>query len=212
MMDPTLAALIFGLAVVIVVAVVLWRAQNRDGHAEASWSFGEVFKSTVKFGPDDAASAESAIERAASQRGESSSGGPVIARTASRLARILWVDDLPDNNLFETVALEKLGRFVTKTTSTEAALIYLAEMEFALVITDLGRGRDPHAGEEFIRHLRTNGSGLPIVVYTVNATEKRQALVAAGANAVVDKPADLINEVDKRLADPEGSNSASART
>jgi len=97
------------------------------------------------------------------------------------------------------VALENLGRFVTKTTSTEAALTYLKEMEFALVITDLGRGHDRRAGEELIRLVRASGRTVPIVVYTVGAAEKRAALVAAGADAVVDSPGELIREVDRRL-------------
>jgi len=200
-MDATLAALIFGLAALAVGAVLLWRSQNRGGHAEASWSFGELFTTTVKLGPGDTASAENAVAQAAKQRGETpEAAAESIARTATRLARVLWVDDLPDNNLYETVALENLGRFVTKATSTEAGLTYLEEMDFALVITDLGRGHDRHAGEEFIRLVRARGRKEPIVVYTVGAAGKRAALVAAGADAVVDRPSDLIREVDRLAA------------
>lgn len=199
-MDPTLAGLIFGLASLVVVAVLLWRSQSRGGKAKASWSFGELFTTTVELGPADTASAENAVEQAATQRGETpDSSSEPIARTVTRLARVLWVDDLPDNNLFETVALENLGRFVTKTTSTEAALIYLEEMDFALVITDLGRGHDRHAGQEFVRLVRASGRTVPIVVYAVGAADKRTTLIATGADAVVDKPSELIREVDALL-------------
>jgi CheY-like chemotaxis protein len=207
-MDTTLAALIFGLAALVVVAVLLWRSQNRGGQSEATVSFGELFTTTVKLGSADTASAENAVAHAAKQRGETpETAAASIARTATRLARVLWVDDLPDNNLYETVALEKLGRFVTKATSTEAGLTYLEELDFALVITDLGRRHDRHAGEEFIRLVRASGRTEPIVVYTVGAADKRAALVAAGADAVVDRPSDLVREVEARIdaADRAGS-------
>lgn len=199
MIDATLAALIFGLAALGVVAVLLWRSQNRGGQAEASWSFGELFTTTVKLGPGDTASAQDAVAQATSLRGETLEATEQIAPTVTKLARILWVDDLPDNNLFETVALENLGRFVTKTTSTEAALIYLEEMDFAMVITDLGRGDNPRGGEDLIRRVRANGKTVPIIVYTVGAAGKRRPLIAAGADAVVDRPAELIRAVEARL-------------
>jgi CheY-like chemotaxis protein len=200
-MDATLAAFIFGCAVLAVIAVLLWRSQNRDGRAHASFTFGELFTAAVTLEPKNAESAENAMQRAAQERGEPAAP-PVglITATTTKLARLLWVDDDPDNNLYETVALEQLGRFVTKATSTEAALRYLDELKFALIITDLGRDHDRRAGEELIRRVRAQGQSLPIVVYTMDAAQKRADLLALGADAVVDLPHELIHEVNARIA------------
>src|SRR4051812_69284 len=118
-MDATVAALLFGCLVVAVVGSLLWRSQRGSGKAEASFSFGELFSATVKLEPQNAKSAEDAVQRAAEERGDEVrplSGNLPIA--TARLARVLWVDDKPDNNVYETVALEQLGKFVTKATST----------------------------------------------------------------------------------------------
>ncbi|MDQ6772756.1 MAG: hypothetical protein M3024_07180, partial [Candidatus Dormibacteraeota bacterium] len=44
------------------------------------------------------------------------------------------------------IPLEQLGLFVMKATSTDAGEFYLRRLEFAIVITDAGRGRDFSAG------------------------------------------------------------------
>jgi PleD family two-component response regulator len=111
-----------------------------------SLSFGDLFQAEITLDERSTALAEEAVRRAAEERGESVDVSPV-QDTSTRLARVLWVDDNPDNNFYETVALERLGRFVTKTTSTSAALRYLAELPFSLVITDVGRGGDHGHGK-----------------------------------------------------------------
>lgn len=201
-MNTTIAVLIFGLVVVAVVTLLLWRSQTRGGSGQASFSFGELFKATVKLEPQNAARAEEALRLAAKQRGEPPDRSHSVRtdQAAIRLARVLWVDDQPDNNLYETVALENLGRFVTKATSTEAGLFYLSQLDFALAITDLRRAGNENAGEDFIRRTRAAGHLLPVVVYTVQASRKRDRLLAAGAQAVVDMPGDLIRKIDNLIA------------
>jgi len=192
--------LILMVTVVIVLAVLLWRSQSRGGGGEASFAFGEVFKASIRLEPQNTRSAQNAVHRAAEERGESTDSTLRSAATTTiRLARILWVDDRPDGNLYETIALEQFGRFVTKATSTEAALRYLAELDFALIITDVARGDDAQAGEDLIRKVRGNGRSVPIVVYTMGAAARRRHLLDAGADAVVDAPDDLVDEVNARI-------------
>jgi CheY-like chemotaxis protein len=211
-MDVTVAALLVALVVVVVFAGALWRAQNHGSSAKASFSFATLFEASFEVGARDEARAEEALQEAGRQKGLPV--GPVLGthqgRALTMLARILWVDDHPDNNLFETVALENLGRFVTTATSTEAALYYLDELEFALAITDVGRGSDLRAGYDFIQRVRAAGRELPIVVYTVGATQQRERLVAAGAQAVVDLPGELIQAVEELLPHPAASARARA--
>jgi CheY-like chemotaxis protein len=118
------------------------------------------------------------------------------ARIGTKFARVLWVDDHPDNNLYETVALENLGKFVTKTTSTQAAMVYLSKLKFDLALTDLGRSGNPLAGLDFVRQARMAHPQLPLVVYTMDAARHRQDLVETGADAVVDRPDALVAAVE----------------
>ncbi|MBO2450746.1 response regulator [Actinomadura barringtoniae] len=185
----------------VVIAVLLWRSQSHGGGAEASISLGEIFTAAVKLEPQDASSADAAVRRAARERGEPEPRTQtVMTASTTKLARILWVDDYPDGNLYETVALEQLGKFVTKATSTAAALRYLDELDFALIITDVGRDGDHQAGKDLIRRVRSGGHTLPIVVYTVGAARRRAALLEAGADAVVHMPDELVHDVTSRLA------------
>jgi CheY-like chemotaxis protein len=197
--DRTIVILMF--AVVVVLAGLLWRSQSRGGGGEASFAFGELFKASIRLEPQNTQSAQNAVQRAADEKGEPSDSPLRSATTTTtRLARILWVDDLPDGNLYETIALERFGRFVTKATSTEAALRYLAEMDFALIITDVARGDDAQAGENLIRRVRGNGRSVPIMVYTMGAAAQRRHLLDVGADAVVDAPDELVDEVNARIS------------
>jgi CheY-like chemotaxis protein len=197
-MDNTIATLIVALVVVAVAAVLLWRSQSRDSPARASFTFGELFSAEVELGTQQEARADKAVRAAEQQRGTPTDASLQRLRNEDSvtLARILWVDDHPDNNLYETIAFENLGRFITVATSTEAALTYLRELEFAVAITDVAREDDVSAGETFIQQARANGYHLPIVVYTSDAAAGRSRLIAVGAQAVADLPGDLVREVD----------------
>ncbi len=59
-------------------------------------------------------------------------------------ARLLWVDDNPDNNRYERQSLEALGVEFTLSFSTEDALSRLKRNSFDLIISDMG-GRPPDA-------------------------------------------------------------------
>jgi CheY-like chemotaxis protein len=201
-MDANVVGLILGLAVILVIAILLLRTQGRGGAGEATFSFAELFSATVKFGQQDTAGADRAAREAAKRHGKplDAAESSVPQHLAARLARVLWVDDNPDNNLYETVALERLGRFVTKATSTDAGLEYLSQLAFALVITDIGRRDDPKGGITLIERMQESGITLPVVVYTMNAEKVRDEVVDAGAKAVVDTPAELLRQVEAQLA------------
>ncbi|MBU2666371.1 hypothetical protein KOI35_22975 [Actinoplanes bogorensis] len=162
------------------MAVLLFRAHT----------FGELFTATVTLRPGNTASAADAVQRAARERGEPA---PQVAgltpREPATLARVLWLDGNPDDNLYETVALEQLGRFVTKTTSIGSAVRYLGELDFAVVIT----GR---SGLGLIKEMRAAGLAQPVLVYTQNAAQ----LTVLGAQAVIDHPDELVRAVNAQLS------------
>ncbi|MEU7784336.1 response regulator [Amycolatopsis sp. NPDC049159] len=162
--------LVIGLVLVIGVLTLLWRGQHGREHSTLRVSLGEIFKMDLSLSPVNTAKAEEAALEAAKDKGRGAVR-PDLASigTTSVLARVLWVDDVPDNNVYETIALERIGKLVTVATSTEAARTYLTHLEFAIVVTDLTRAGDPRACQEFLRETRAAGNTIPVVVYTLDA-------------------------------------------
>ncbi len=120
--------------------------------------------------------------------------------------RILWVDDHPDNNRFETVSLAKLQIEVVTVTSTNAALTALegarSDREpFDLIISDWSRpweGRE--AGLKLLRRIRSDGHAQPVVFYHGQFDPARRArrskrARAAGALGEAVLPQELIDIV-----------------
>jgi CheY-like chemotaxis protein len=80
-------------------------------------------------------------------------------------SRILWVDDRPENNVFEKQALEALGILVDISTSTENALATITRRPYDLVISDMSRPPDTQAGYTLLDSLRAAGNNTPFVIY-----------------------------------------------
>ena len=77
-------------------------------------------------------------------------------------ARVLWVDDRPENNLFERRALEALGMHLTLSKSTEDALHKTQLSHYDVIISDMGRPPDPRAGYTLLDALRKRGDRTPL--------------------------------------------------
>lgn len=90
---------------------------------------------------------------------------------ATNQKRILWVDDRPDNNRFETAALAKIQIEIVAVTSTKAALARLdTDSEaFDLVLSDWQRPEfhfdTISAGIHLLRQLRKRHLTVPVVFY-----------------------------------------------
>ncbi len=121
--------------------------------------------------------------------------------------RVLWVDDRPEGNRYETAVLAKLQIEVVTALSTQQALLRIeSDAEgFDLVITDWERDGEPvAAGLSLLAALREKQQSLPVIFYhgargTQRAERAAQALLAgAFGEAVV--PAELIAQVGKALA------------
>ncbi|WP_439376654.1 hypothetical protein [Amycolatopsis lexingtonensis] len=196
-METNIIFPVLGLVLVVGVLVLLWRGQHGPNHSTLKFSLGEIFEMDLSLSPLNTAKAEEAALEAAKDKGHGAVR-PDLTSIGSKsvLARVLWVDDLPDNNVYETLALERLGKLVTVATSTETARVYLSQLEFAVVVTDLTRSGDPQAGLEFIQETRAAGNTIPIVVYTLDAAAVAEELFAAEADAVCDLPEDLVRAVE----------------
>ena len=104
----------------------------------------------------------------AAQEAVNTVAGAVSPRTVRRLAnaRVLWVDDKPDNNRYEREALEALGiRFVTAR-STQEAMERLQRQHFDVIISDMGRDQDQFAGYTLLDQARSEGYTGPFIIYS----------------------------------------------
>lgn len=115
-------------------------------------------------------------------------------RTPARKA-LLWVDDHPEGNLHESLALANLGFVTTQTTSTENAIEFLRSGDYDAVITDLGRGDDPEAGLKFLEALGKMPQRLPAIVYTGALDERAEKARQLGAKFVAVRSDELLKSV-----------------
>jgi CheY-like chemotaxis protein len=99
---------------------------------------------------------------------------PRTIRRASR-ATVLWVDDRPENNIYERQSLEALGVTFVLSTSTDDALAKLAKQKFDVIISDMGRPPDPRAGYTLLDALRATGDRTPFVIYASSRDPEHRA-------------------------------------
>jgi CheY-like chemotaxis protein len=126
--------------------------------------------------------------------------------------RVLWVDDRPENNRHETVALAKLQIEVIAVRSTGQALLRIAfdaqsGETFDLVLTDWTRPDDtPDAALALLTALRKAGHSMPVVIYHSESNAEHRAEraargVAAGAMGEAVLPSELMRLVHQALSD-----------
>jgi CheY-like chemotaxis protein len=148
-----------------------------------------VVKHTNKlFGPGDFKNEENFVKMlsaaaflgVAATKHEQQDGEPQIHRIVevvqqanpARLAeaelghnRILWVDDRPDNNIYEREAFSAVGFKFTLALSTEEALEKLKTQRFAAIISDMGRKEGPREGYVLLDELRKTDRRTPFFIY-----------------------------------------------
>src|SRR2546423_5683341 len=90
-------------------------------------------------------------------------------------ATILWVDDRPDNNIYERRALEALGFRIVLSASTEDALEQTRRQRFDVIISDVGRPPDNRAGYTLLDALRKRGDLTPFIIYASSDDPKHRA-------------------------------------
>ena len=111
-------------------------------------------------------------------------------------SHVLWVDDNPDNNRFERQALEALGIWVDTSTSTAGALARAQAASYDLIISDMTRDPDPHAGYTLLGQLRERGYQAPFVIYAGSSSPQLTAAARArGAIDYLNDPAALVRLV-----------------
>jgi DNA-binding response OmpR family regulator len=134
---------------------------------------------------------------------------PIIADAPDVVGRLLWVDDHPQNNVFEARFFENHRIAVHNVTGSADALRLLAMYDYDLVVSDMGRGEDRLAGLKLTGQMRARGDNTPLLIYTVRpdgaeAQQAQREMVAdAGAQGVVVTPQDVRTVVLKVFGNPQ---------
>jgi CheY-like chemotaxis protein len=120
-----------------------------------------------------------------------------------RASLVLWVDDRPQNNVFERQALTALGIRIALALSTDEALVAIERQPVDLVISDMGRPPDAHAGYTLLDELRRRGNTVPFIIYAGSRSpELVREAQAHGAVGSTNSPQELIALVTTTLQTP----------
>ena len=92
-------------------------------------------------------------------------GLPTIADHDGWRRRVLWVDDRPENNVFERNAFEAFGIEFKLSLNTVDALHQVNAERFAAVISDMGRKEGPREGYALLDRMRELGDSTPVFFY-----------------------------------------------
>ena len=134
-------------------------------------------------GPDSGSASDRTAENAkAAAELVATAVTPTVIRRASK-AKLLWVDDNPENQAYERQALEALGVTFVLASSTEKALALLRSQQFDVIISDMGRPPDQRAGYTLLEAIRSSGDKTPFIIYS-GSTDPKHRLEAKQRGAV----------------------------
>jgi len=110
--------------------------------------------------------------------------------------RILWVDDRPENNIFERNAFEAQGIKISLALSTNEALNILEHNKCAVIISDMGRKEGNQEGYVLLDKLRRRGDQTPFFIYAgSNLQEHKKQAIERGAQGSTNNAQELFQQV-----------------
>lgn len=114
--------------------------------------------------------------------------------------KILWVDDRPENNVYERKAFEALGLKFSIALSTNQALELLKHNRFAAIISDMGRQEGPREGYVLLESIRKQGDNTPFYIYAgSNLPEHKEEALRRGAQGSTNNIQELFTLVTRAL-------------
>lgn len=115
--------------------------------------------------------------------------------------RILWVDDLPGNNVFERDVFESLGLTFDLALSTDEALKRLAHSRYGAIISDMGRREGPREGYRLLEAVRAFDNVTPFFIYaSSNAPKHKREAAERGAQGSTNIANELVEMVTLALS------------
>lgn len=135
--------------------------------------------------------------------GAGAAASALAAGAVSGAKRILWIDDVPENNAYEAAYLQDRGFRIATAASTDDGLRQIndAEPPFDIVISDLGRTEGgvykPDAGLALLQAIRKDNPNLPVFIYASKRGVRRagEALQTNGATGVTASPIHLFEMI-----------------
>lgn len=113
---------------------------------------------------------------------------------------ILWVDDRPENNVYERHTLEQYGLVFTLALSTQQALHYMEHNEFSLIISDMGRKEGTNEGYVLLDAIRKNNKEIPFIIYAGSKKqEHKEETLKRNGQGCTNSPKELVDLVIKNL-------------
>lgn len=110
--------------------------------------------------------------------------------------RVLWVDDQPENNVYERQAFEAQGIEFTLALTTNDALEQIKANKFAAIISDMGRKEGAQEGYVLLEKLRAMGDKTPFVIYAgSNRPEHKRLARERGATGSTNRADELFQLV-----------------
>lgn len=115
----------------------------------------------------------------------------------------LWVDDHPDNNIYERKALEALGINLTISTSTEDAIKTIRHNKYDVIISDMGRHPDSQAGYTLLEEIQKRRLKIPFIIYAgSNLPEHKDETRRRGGFGTTNNPQELFSLVIDAIQNP----------
>lgn len=117
-------------------------------------------------------------------------------KTEKWRSRILWVDDRPENNIYERQAFESQGIEFSLALSTNEAMEILNNNKYAAIISDMGRKEGPQEGYLLLEKIRKSGLQTPFFIYAgSNSADHKKMARDKGAQGSTNWPQELYEMV-----------------
>lgn len=115
--------------------------------------------------------------------------------------RILWVDDRPDNNIYERQVFESLGLTFELALSTDEALERLKDSRYGAIISDMGRPEGTREGYRLLEAVRASDRVTPFFIYaSSNKPEHKREAAERGAQGSTNGASELVELVTQALS------------
>ena len=114
--------------------------------------------------------------------------------------RILWVDDRPENNVYERKAFESQCFTFSLALSTDQALEMLNDSKFTAIISDMGRKEGSQEGYVLLERIRNSGDKTPFFIYaSSNGIEHKKLALEKGAQGSTNNAQELYRMVMTKI-------------